>query len=80
MVNVDHEPDSAWDCRGCGKDWPCDEAREQLLVEYAATPVVLGEFMATKLGEAASVLYAEPIDVLFDRFIGWTKPKTLDAL
>lgn len=80
MVNVDHEPDSTWDCRSCGNDWPCDAVREQLLIEFADSPVRLGEHMAEQLGRAASVLFAEPIDVLFDRFIGWTKPKTLDSL
>jgi hypothetical protein len=78
VVNAAHEPDPAWDCRGCGKDWPCDEAREQLLIEYADRPVRLGEHMAEQLGRAASVLFAEPIDLLFERFIGWTKPSTLD--
>jgi hypothetical protein len=77
-VNVGHEPDGAWDCQVDGKPWPCDAAREELSDAFVENPVALAEFMATQLGRAASVLFAEPLDVLYERFIAWTRRSPLD--
>lgn len=73
MVNDAHEPDPRWDCPACGKAWPCDPARERMRIEYAGNPVGLGEHMFGRLGQATSVLHAEPPAVLFARFIAWTR-------
>lgn len=69
----------SWDCIACGVDWPCDPAREELAVRFVDQPVELSVYMAIQLGNAASALYQLPSDELWDRFIAWTKPATLDA-
>lgn len=81
MVNVDHEPDSAWDCRGCGKDWPCDEVRDELWVKHRRNPARLAIHMCKLLEQAAPALVAAGLhpDEMFDRFIAWTRRQELDA-
>ena len=71
MTELEHQPDPAtYNCRGCGKPWPCAPERERL----AATmdPIDLGTRMWTELEQAAEVLAAEPPGALFDRFMAWT--------
>ena len=61
----------SWDCRACGKPWPCDPAREAMLSEM--NRVSLAIFMWINLEEAAGDLPACPASELFDRFLNWTQ-------
>jgi hypothetical protein len=62
----------SWDCRACGKPWPCEPARAGLLREHG-----LGAGLAmlgwAYLEEAASDLSTGSPADLFERFIRWTR-------
>ncbi|MFI5490961.1 hypothetical protein [Actinoplanes sp. NPDC051859] len=60
----------SWDCRWCGKPWPCDPARECLIVELDR--VQLAIYMWMHLEEALADLPPGPPAELFERFIRWT--------
>ena len=67
--HIAHRP--SWDCLACGKDWPCDPAREALAVELDS--VRLAMYMWCHLEEAAPDLKVSMGDI-FIRFIAWTGP------
>ena len=56
----------------CGKPWPCDPAREDMVAEFG-----LGANLAMVgwhyLEEAVADLPAGPPTELFERFIRWTR-------
>jgi hypothetical protein len=60
----------SWDCRSCGKPWPCDPAREALASEMDR--VQLAIFMWINLVEAVGDMPTGPASDLFERFIRWT--------
>ena len=71
VVVEDHTAERpSWDCRVCGKPWPCDPAREVLIVEMDR--VSLAIFMWVNLEEAVRDMPPGPASDLFDRFIRWT--------
>jgi hypothetical protein len=61
----------SWDCRACGKPWPCDPARENLLAEMGR--VNLSVYMWANLEEAIRDLPKGPPSEMFERFIRWTR-------
>jgi hypothetical protein len=61
----------SWDCRACGKPWPCDPARESLLSEMDRSSLAI--YMWANLEEAVGNLPGGPPGELFDRFIHWTR-------
>lgn len=67
--HVPHRP--SWDCWACGKDWPCNPAREDL----AATMdrVVLAMFMGDRMVQAAHDMLTVTPEELFERFLDWTR-------
>jgi hypothetical protein len=68
---TDHTADRpSWDCRACGKPWPCDPARERLAEEMDR--ISLAMYMWTNLEEAVADLPPGPPSELFERFIRWT--------
>jgi hypothetical protein len=70
-VTLDHMPERpSWDCRCCGRSWPCDPARERLAAELDR--VQLAILMWTNLEEAVADMPHGPMSELFDRFIRWT--------
>ena len=72
MTGLVHTPDRpSWACRACGRDWPCDPAREQLVATMDAA--MLTSHMATLLTLAAAENRLVPAEELFERFIAWTK-------
>lgn len=81
MVTDIHEPNPAWGCRGCGKDWPCEEARDALLDEHKDDPGRLAIKMCKMLEYAAPVLVRAGLhpDEMFQRFIAWTRRAPLDV-
>ena len=71
VVVEDHTAERpSWDCRSCGKPWPCDPARERLIAELDR--VQLAIYMWVNLEEAAHDMPKGPADELFERFIKWT--------
>ena len=62
----------SWECRSCGKGWPCDPARERLALEMDR--VSLAVFMWLNLEEAAGDMPLQPASELYERFIDWTNP------
>lgn len=71
METEEHIADRpSWDCRTCGKEWPCDPARERLVSEMDR--ISLAIFMWLNLEEAVGHLAPGPTSELFDRFISWT--------
>ncbi|MDI6101610.1 hypothetical protein QLQ12_23600 [Actinoplanes sp. NEAU-A12] len=69
--HAEHTPDRpSWDCRSCGRPWPCDPARERLVREHGR--VELAVLMWDQLEEAAREMPHTPASELFDRFLRWT--------
>lgn len=68
MEHIEERP--SWDCRACGKPWPCDPAREELAATLA--PTRLRTQMWTRLEVAAQDLSHDPAAELFERFLHWT--------
>jgi hypothetical protein len=67
----EHTPDRpSWDCRFCGKPWPCDSARERMAGEMDR--VQLAIYMWSQLDEAVRDLQKCPPSERFERFIRWT--------
>jgi hypothetical protein len=62
----------SWDCRACGKPWPCDPAREELAATLS--PIQLALYAAAHLSEAAPDMPTAPPAELYDRFMAWTRP------
>jgi hypothetical protein len=60
----------SWDCRACDKPWPCDPARERLMLEMDRVPLAI--YMWVNLEEAARDMPLGPVAELFERFIKWT--------
>ncbi|HEX8631241.1 MAG TPA: hypothetical protein VF755_24035 [Catenuloplanes sp.] len=63
----------SWECSACGRPWPCAPARAEL--SEAFDPVELGVLAGERLAEAAGDLPALSPEQLFERFLGWTRPR-----
>ncbi|XVV10861.1 hypothetical protein ACQP2X_39385 [Actinoplanes sp. CA-131856] len=62
-----------WICTGCGLDWPCEAAQDDLLLDlgWLKTPVLSGVLMEL----AAKHLHGQITpNQLWHRFIAWTEP------
>jgi hypothetical protein len=67
-----HQPGRpSWDCTGCGRPWPCDPVREELVSTMDAVQVAV--YAGTQLEEAVRDLPATAPGELFDRFLAWTR-------
>jgi hypothetical protein len=66
--HIPHRP--SWDCRSCGRPWPCDAARERLTREHSRMELAL--LMWDQIEEAARDMPQTPASALFDRFLRWT--------
>lgn len=72
MEHVPNRP--AWDCAVCGKDWPCDPAREELATEHHDDIGVRLAMAAWDYFEAFCFDRPNaPSADLFERFIAWTR-------
>lgn len=65
----------SWECRACGKDWPCDPARERLAAEYGADATGLATWLWMRLEEYALDAGPGPLSGAFERFIAWSRPR-----
>lgn len=61
----------AWNCRGCGQDWPCRSRRRQLIAEYGEARLALAAYLGRFLVCAAVDLRHVPAGWLHNRFVGW---------
>ena len=61
----------SWICGGCGREWPCETRRRELLAEYWNTSASLGIYMAAQFSDARVELPRTPPGVLYHRFLGW---------
>ncbi|GAA4928588.1 hypothetical protein [Actinoplanes utahensis] len=68
---AEHSPARpSWDCRSCGRPWPCHPARSELVRDRGR--VDLAVLMWEHLEEAARDMPHAPASELFDRFLRWT--------
>ena len=61
----------SWDCRACGKPWPCDPAKAKLAAELG--PTALAVYAWEHAEEAAPQLPGMPVAEFFDRFLTWAR-------
>jgi hypothetical protein len=70
-MNGEHiEVRPSWNCRACGRPWPCGPAREELAA--ARDSVALRVRMWLTLEIACQDMPHGPAHELFDRFLRWT--------
>lgn len=71
-----------WDCRTCGRPWPCANAKSDLLAEFYKFPSVLQIYMSAQMHDALHDLtsHGEPVPAdLYQRFLSWTRRPHLVA-
>jgi hypothetical protein len=61
----------SWDCRSCGKPWPCDPARENLLATMDSLSLAMLAWLQLEAaaGDLPQIAPAE----LYERFLRWTR-------
>jgi hypothetical protein len=66
-----------WDCRVCGRPWPCATAKVEMAEQYRPVPsalnVYLGSCLLAAIDDWAAGSGGPPAD-LFERFLGWYDP------
>lgn len=71
----DHVGDRpTWDCRVCGRPWPCADAKSRLRDEFRTSPSFLSIYMSAQMIDAARDLTAHGADPpadLYERFLLW---------
>lgn len=75
LSHHDHQPRTPdWLCTTCDQDWPCDQARRDLLLDLGWRRVAI--YCAVLMERAAADLAAANPHHMWMRFIGWTGPLT----
>ncbi|WP_436527665.1 hypothetical protein [Actinoplanes sp. HUAS TT8] len=66
----------SWECRSCGRPWPCEPARVILAAE--SDRISLALYMSGHLEQAVADLPKRPPHEMFDRFLRWihARPST----
>jgi hypothetical protein len=73
MDGVDHQPNRPeWDCKACGRTWPCEPAR-QYLAATTGDSVLLAMRMWSYFDGYAVDRGMAPSANAYPRFIGWTR-------
>ncbi|MEV6489299.1 hypothetical protein AB0M20_11820 [Actinoplanes sp. NPDC051633] len=62
-----------WECRSCGRDWPCDPARERLRNEYADYPTVTALYLSIQQHDYLDDTPNYSLDELYERFFAWAR-------
>ncbi len=65
----------SWTCTGCASAWPCHTRRQQLTAEYDGAVVALSLYMVICFVEASADLPHATVGVLYQRFLGWVRPR-----
>ncbi|GIE88759.1 hypothetical protein [Actinoplanes regularis] len=69
---VEHLPARpSWDCRVCGRPWPCQPAQSELSRDHSR--MGLAVLMWNYLEEAAKDMPQTAASELFNRFLRWTQ-------
>ncbi|MFI1992860.1 hypothetical protein [Actinoplanes sp. NPDC020271] len=63
----------SWECRSCGRPWPCAPARTVLAAE--PDQISLALYMSGHLEQAVVDLPRRPPHEMFDRFLRWIHPR-----
>lgn len=72
MTTTEHVPERpSWDCLSCGKPWPCDPAREALVVELGPTPLAI--YLWQQFEQAADELPLLSVSDGIERFLTWSR-------
>lgn len=64
----------SWDCRICGRPWPCANAKACLAAEFRGLPSVLAIYMSAQMHDALMDLTAHGAEApsnLYERFLAW---------
>lgn len=64
----------AWDCRVCGRTWPCATAKVDLAEQYRRQPTALSVYLASAMVEMIDDLadgHAPLPGDVHERFLGW---------
>ena len=61
----------SWDCRVCGRPWPCPPAREYLTDRMGQTYRL--QYLAGFYADAAGDLPDVPLVDLWQRFLAWAR-------
>ncbi len=61
----------SWLCGSCLKPWPCDPAREALVIEYRQMPTALGLYLQAQKDQAREELLGYNTEELDERFVDW---------
>lgn len=71
---LEHTPARpSWDCRQCGKPWPCDPAREAFAVEYKDNHTGLIMLMWDMLEHYINDVGDGPLGETWERFMAWAR-------
>ena len=72
MIENPHIADRpSWNCRSCGRAWPCHPARAHLWVEFRGNPTALRIYLVLNAVEAARDLPEVDRTAIDNRFVGW---------
>ncbi|WP_328459850.1 hypothetical protein OHA21_28220 [Actinoplanes sp. NBC_00393] len=66
----------SWDCRRCGRPWPCARARADLVEQFDPAEIALTAYLSAVLFEALNdhVVRSVPVPSdLHDRILGWIR-------
>lgn len=66
-----------WRCRSCRAEWPCLDAKRQLVATHTQTELAILALL--DLQHAARDLPHMPLGDAFDRFVTWTWPHNATA-
>jgi hypothetical protein len=70
-----HQPvRPGWSCGRCSEPWPCDQARQDLVMDLGWKRVPI--YLAVMMEHAAGDLNDARPNQLWERFIEWTYPLT----
>jgi hypothetical protein len=73
MTEAEHIPKRPlWDCRICGREWPCAPAKVRL-AEETGGGVTLSVLLWTYFEDFAIDVGPGPLAVAYQRFIGWSR-------
>ncbi|KUL39304.1 hypothetical protein ADL15_09940 [Actinoplanes awajinensis subsp. mycoplanecinus] len=83
VPRTDHQGERpSWDCKVCGRPWPCAVAKVELAEQYQRFPhglvVYLSSCLIDAIDDWAAVPGGLPPD-LYERFLGWSDKPGLAA-
>lgn len=71
-----HQPvRPSWRCSACADAWPCSRRRDEMLVEYDGSRVLLALYLSRFFGEALEDHPESSAADLYLRFLGWFRDR-----